>query len=523
MKLRLAFGWWLTALAGCGAEETSADALASPTGSVNVSQGGVQDMELFRSIIDQGLVPSPDVLDPVGFFAEHAVDLPPADCGQVVCVHPFLAVAPRMDRKSNWTMAFVAMNTSVDPTTLPRPPLHLAVTVERTSSTAGLGSSEVSDALRNLFNTLRPEDRVSVVGYGTNVEVLADTQAPSSAEVAMAITDATDARSFSNTQQGNLYGGLAAVRDILEASAGAGFQGDHRVLLLSSGNRAGIAAPETIVGLAESLVRSRTAFSVVGYGSSYDPTLPVALGSLGAGTYSYARDNADLARLLGIEGATRLIPLAQNLQLDVTPAPGYRVGAIYGARRATRSESSVSLDLPAVFVGLRDDDSAVGGSRRGGGGGLFVELIADRSQNVAAGAPAFSVDTTWTDKEQPAALANTVSNLLAPGENPQGMWPSFSNDVGAKAFMMLNMYLALHATLELYDGGDCSRALGAIDMMGPVIAGWQGRYADADITDDANLMQKLRINMERACRAATTTIPAPEPPERDFPASCMFL
>ena len=42
-------------------------------------------------------------------------------------------------------------------------------------------------------------------------------------------------------------------------------------------------------------------------------------------------------------------------------------------------------------------------------------------------------------------------------------------------------------------------------------------------THRANLMQKLRANIEVACTAALQVTPAPKPPEQDFPASCMFL
>ena len=87
------------------------------------------------------------------------VDLPPADCGKTLCLHPSLAVAPRFD-DSNWTMAFVAMNTAVDPTTLPRPPQHLVLVVELSDVAQ---SMPLSGATGLALGKLRPEDRVSVV------------------------------------------------------------------------------------------------------------------------------------------------------------------------------------------------------------------------------------------------------------------------------------------------------------------------------------------------------------------------
>ena len=100
-------------LIGCGSDEASGEG-SPPVGSRSVTQGGAQDIARFRSVVESGEVPAPDVLDPIGFFAEHALDQPPADCGRAVCAHPNLAVAPRFNG-GNWTMAYVTLNSPIDP------------------------------------------------------------------------------------------------------------------------------------------------------------------------------------------------------------------------------------------------------------------------------------------------------------------------------------------------------------------------------------------------------------------------
>ena len=83
--------------------------------------------------------------------------------------------------------------------------------------------------------------------------------------------------------------------------------------------------------------------------------------------------------------------------------------------------------------------------------------------------------------------------------------------------MMLNMYLALRGSLELFAGGDCKRALGVIEMMQPSIEGWQAEYSDPDIDADWELLLKLEENLQRACRS-----PIAEPP-RTSQMSCFFI
>src|SRR4029079_8947383 len=132
----------------------------------------------------------------------------------------------------------------------------------------------------------------------------------------------------------------------------------------------GITDPEHILALGEGLVKQGTAFGVIGVGEKYESKIPLALGSMGDRTCDYALDAADLAELLAEEGKTTLFPLATDFELEVTPAKGYKVGRIYGTKRATADATGATLSMPALFIGQRDGSADVGGSRRGGGGGL---------------------------------------------------------------------------------------------------------------------------------------------------------
>lgn len=497
----------------CSSSEETGAVDPSATGSTNVAQGGPQDIAQFRAIVEAGGVPEPELLDPVGFFAEHALDLPPADCGLDVCVHGALSVMPRFD-ESNWTMAFFAMNTPVDPSTLPRPPLHLVLALERTADTAPFASA-IQGGLMQLMGELRPEDRVSVVAFGDVVDVLGEALPAGDPALMAAVAPATLSQSGSN-----LYGALSEADRLLDAHEGE--LGARRVLLVTSGRAdVGVTDPERVVALGEALVAEGTALGVVGMGAGYDATIPQELGSLGAGTYSFAADAQDVDEILRAEGETTLFPLAREFELTIEPGPGYRVGNVYGVKRAVRDGERVRLVMPALFIGQRDGAADVGGGRRGGGGGIFVELRAE-GEGGAEGSDAFTYEASWLDPVtlEPVGEARAVANALAPGENPAGMWPHFSDETQGKAFMMLNLYLALRATTTLYDAGDCARSLGLVDMFRPSIEGWLGTFYDVDLDQDHKLLEKLRENVRAACE--TTSPVAPVEP-RDFEGGCGFL
>ncbi|MEZ4299156.1 MAG: hypothetical protein R3B70_29675 [Polyangiaceae bacterium] len=520
-KHLLSFGL-LAFLAGCS---TSTEAIDggdnTPRGSVGVVQGGAQDIALFRSLVEEGKVPTPETLEPVGFFAEHAIDLPDADCGKDICIHPFLAVAPRFDG-SNWTMAFVAMNTAVDPSELPRPPVHLAIAVER-SQFANVNAASLEAGVQALAGALRPEDRVSLVSFGYGVKRTVLMAEPGSTELADGLAEVLSVAPAG--EEVGLFDGIASAATAFEDGDAAGFAGEHRVLLITSGHATtGITDPEHILGLGEAMVADGSAFGVLGVGSEFDVKIPSELGSMGAGTYAYAMNGQDLSYLLEEEGKTTLFPLATKFNLELSPSAGYKVGRIYGTRRARATNDGAEVAMPALFIGQREGSADVGGSRRGGGGGLFVELLFDEESASGIGndAPAFQVKADWTSAATEAAqgLDLTMLNSLPPGENPDDMWWQLSDGGSGKPYMMLNMYLALKASLDFFQAGDCARSLGVIDMMQTPVSAWLGEFSDLDIEDDNNLMMMLRQNIKNACEdAQSSTVPI-EP--TNFNGGCCY-
>ena len=503
----------LAACADTGGEATVATG-ASATGSRGVTQGGPQDIALFREIVARGEVPDPDTLDPVGFFAEHAVDLPPADCGEDVCVHPMLAVAPRFDG-GNWTMAFVGMNSAVDPSALERPPVHLVLAVERSVHTTSYWRA-LELGTRTLARQLLAGDRLSVVVFGVSTWRLLDGGLPTDVDPALLA-----ARALPTADSVALYDGIAVAGEVAATSL-EGFDGAKRVVLLTSGHAdAGITSADRITQLVASLARQQIAVNVIGAGDDYVAELPSALGSLGAGTYTRASDATDLDQIFRFEGETTMFPLATDFRMTVAASEGYRVGRIYGARRAEARDEHALLSSPALFLGHRMGSDDVAGGRRGGGGGLFVELLAERASGLPPGAPAVTVHATWTAPDgTPRASEQTLVNSLAPGENPAGMWPELTDEAHGNAFMMLNMYLALRASTSFYADGDCGRSLGVIDMMAPAVEGWQAEYDNPDIWADYDLMLSLRSNVQTQCERVRPV--APIQPE-SFSGSCMFL
>lgn len=499
----------LVVLSGCSAS-ASLSSGGGPPGSRGVTQGGPQDIGYFRSIVERGEVPRPTTIEPVGFFAEHQVDLPPADCGASVCVHALLAVAPGIDRVSNWTMGFIALNSPVDPRELERPATHVVLVLEDTDRT-GIDAPVASSVTDVLASELLPHDRLSIVRVTGTPSVLVHGASPSDAAIGERLSDfaAADPRAA-------LYDGLARASELIEDLEG--FDGAHRIVLVTSGVAdAGVADPTRIVALAEALARAGIATSVVGVGQAYRPELAMQISEAGGGSYYFAENAADLEEVVRLEGRTALFPLATDFELVVEAASGYRVGRIYGARRAWAEQSAAHLRSPVLMLGNRTAGTDVDEGRRGGGGGLFVELIADEPLGIGPHQPAFTARATWTDAQSgmPVEQEIVVRNGLRPGENPTGMFPHFSDPARGKAFMMLNMYLSLRTTTELFHGGECAQALGIVPAMRETYEAWQDEYADPDIDADWALLTRLDENVRAQCTGVEPHLPR-------LPMACFY-
>jgi Ca-activated chloride channel family protein len=497
----------LLALIGCS-DSTSPSAAPTRMGSVGVGQGGAQDIAEFRAIVAAGHVPAPSTLDAVGFFAEHALTLPPADCGDTICAHASLAVARRFDR-SAWTMAFIALNSSIDPSTLTRPPVHTVFVIEHTTRTASIAAG-LFDGLHHFTGDAQAGDRVSVIEVRDRATTLTARTTPDDPTLAtLATTLAMPGGTTAAT-----YEGLALAAELLTDPSWSGHR--HVVMLTSGATDAGLGDPDRVVALASSMLEGGTTLSVIGGGAPYLDALPIAIGELGGGAYYFAQSASDLAQILDVEGRTSLFPIARDFSMRITPAPGYTIGRTYGAARAQATSAEADLGSPMLLLGQRTGPSDVANGRRGGGGGFFVELLTLPLASVSAGAPAFTLETSYVDSATGTTVtrARTVNNPLALGAVPTGNLPEFSDVTQAEAFMMLNMYLSMRTATTYFADGDCARAMGTLDMIEPTIEWWQGSaLANPDTQADWTLALSLRDVLGRQCDMMGAVMPiAPRSP-----------
>ena len=142
------------------------------SGSTGVSQPGAQDFGRFRSIIESGQLPAVETFDSVGFFSEHKFDLPEANCGNSICLHAQLGVGGNLMNGNNCTLVLLGLNSPINIDEESRLPLDLAIAIDLSGSMQGAPLENVKRGLGLLANELQPLDRVTLVGYSSDAEVL---------------------------------------------------------------------------------------------------------------------------------------------------------------------------------------------------------------------------------------------------------------------------------------------------------------------------------------------------------------
>jgi Ca-activated chloride channel homolog len=487
-------------LAACAMGDAG-DGAADPGG--NVGFGGAQDIGAFRSILEAGEIPGPSTLDATGFFAEHYVSLPPADCGQSICLQSMLSVGGSWVDDSYQAVLAVALNTPEDPAEVDPKPLDLVVVVDTSGSMLEddrIGF--VKQGLDLLVDKIGAEDRMAVVTYSSDVSILADFTAVSETEpvddtLLAAWREDMHAKVGALQAEGstNLAGGLESGFQLALAAREAHPERSQRVILLSDGvPTIGIVDDETIIAMAEGYIESGIGLTTIGVGSDFNIELMSGLAERGAGNFYFLEDPQAVQEVFTEELAYFVEPLALSVTIEVRAAGGYDIGEVSGTR-LWRAEGNVgSMHLPAVFRASRTgDEPGEGGGRRGGGGTLFLQMLP--GQATIAG-PIAEVrvryraagDVEGVYLEQVIEVANPASPDITPED------AYYSHVAMAKQYAMYNLYLGLHAASDQSEY-NYTCALERLRDLDARAETWNLEHQDDDIEADRALLALFMANL----------------------------
>jgi Ca-activated chloride channel family protein len=231
-----------------------------------------------------------------------------------------------------------------------RTPVNLVLVIDRSGSMGDRGKIEYArEAAKQIIAGLNKEDRLAVVAYSTDVELLFPIQL---------LTDKDSATSVVNalypTESTNLSGGLARGIEQLDAVKRDGYV--NRVILLSDGlANAGITDIGELGRIASRASERGIHITTMGLGVDYDENLMMSLAEHGAGNYYFIESPTQLTGIFRKEFGQIAATVAKDPVIRIGLAPGVTLEEVYGYTWTKTPDGVTEVKLGDFFGGQERD------------------------------------------------------------------------------------------------------------------------------------------------------------------------
>ena len=225
-----------------------------------------------------------------------------------------------------------------------RPPLNIALVIDRSGSMRGQRIQQAKEAARLAVNMLKPNDIISVIAYDNHAELLVPATKVGDGKMVQKGIQRLRASGSTALYAGTDMGGKEVVKFLSKEFV-------NRVILLSDGiANIGPSSPNELAELGKSLARQGIAVSTVGLGLGYNEDLMAQLAAASDGNHSFVEHPTKLAHIMSLELNDALAVVAQDVKVKLTFPKGVRPVKALG-RDADFSGQNVTSSIKQLITG----------------------------------------------------------------------------------------------------------------------------------------------------------------------------
>jgi Ca-activated chloride channel family protein len=446
---------------------------------MGATPGNAQDNGLGQAQINQGQVPKSSAITVEGLLNQYDLPLESADCQKLLCVDAGWAIMPVLTEERSVVFVQLGLSSGIDAATFRRAPLNLSVVVDRSGSMWGSKLDSVKTALGRLIDQLGEGDRLSIVLFDDQVDVLVQ---PTMVTNKASLKNSVNSIFARNAT--NMAAGLRKGTDFVKQFAGQPGVADRVMVFTDAQTNTGDTDQNTFIALAVANAAQNIGMTLFGVGTDLNQELALAISQARGGNYFYLQDAAKIATVFDRDFDYLVTPLAYDLHLSLAPAAGYVITAVYGFPSWRSGSTTVDLVIPTVFLSHNH-------------GAVVVRMDPANRKWPEAQVPLASLALSYIS----AADGTTVTDALEASYSdttPLSDSSIFSSQRAVrKSVALVNEAVAELQATQMYwnNRSSASSAVALLERARTNLVSEGTAIEDADLMTEAANVQKLENNM----------------------------